>query len=389
MHIFDYSEILGSIPQDIARIMSEIAGIRSLEGVRRTNYPKDYARMESIARLASIKYSNEIEGIATSDERLEEIIIRGGAPRNHSEEEIAGYRDALNLIHAEIDRLSFDRNTILDLHSMLHTKGSDKRAFKDRDNAIISMDQTGRRCLVFEPVPASETEDCMEQLCLAYQELSTQGYDPLLYIPCIIVDYLCIHPFLDGNGRTSRLLTMLLLYKEGIDVCRYVSMDEHISFTKSDYYYALQQSSHGWMENRWTYFPFIRYFLRTLLECFMDIDTRFAIVDGKGLNRKQTIENVLKKSAAPMSLKQLQMVLKDVSIHTIQKEVKNLLSEGRIDKIGNTKGARYVYKRRLGRGQTLEHYSSRIRTSHRKDKGTYSNGIQFQLNYTAVEFSFN
>ena len=138
---------------------------------------------------------------------------------------------------------------------------------------------------------------------------------------------------------------MLLLYKEGIDICRYVSMDEHISFTKSDYYDSLQRSSAGWRENRWTYFPFIIYFLRTLLECFMDIDARFAIVDGEGVGRKQTVENVLMRSSAPMSLKQIHMVLRDVSIYTIQKVVKKLMSEGKIEKIGNTKGTRYIYKR--------------------------------------------
>lgn len=346
MHRFDYSEILGDIPQDIAKMLADIAGIRSLECIRRAKYPKDYARMEGIAKLASVKYSNEIEGIVTSDERIRDIVMRGGTPNNHSEEEIAGYRDALNLIHTETESLGFNRDTILNLHSMLRTKRSDRHAYKDRDNAIISIDTSGKRHIVFEPVPASETEDSMEQLCLAYQELSTQGYEPLLYIPCIILDYLCIHPFLDGNDRTSRLLTVLLLYKESIDICRYVSMDEHISFTKSDYYDSLQKSSAGWKENRWTYFPFIRYFLRTLLECFIDIDTRFAIVDGEGVGRKQTVENVLMKSSAPMSLKQIHMALRDVSIYTIQKAVKKLMSEGKIEKIGNTKGARYIYKRR-------------------------------------------
>ena len=344
MHRFDYSEILGDLPQDIARMMVEISKIRSLENIRRINYPKDYVRMENIAKLASIKYSNEIEGIVTSDDRLREIIIRGGTPKNHSEEEIAGYRDALNLIHTDVNSLDFNKDTIINLHSMLNTKESDRHAYKSRNNAIISIDSMGIRHLVFEPVPASETENHMEQLCLAYHELSTQGYEPLLYIPCIIVDYLCIHPFMDGNGRTSRLLTMLLLYKEGIDICRYISMDEHISFTKSDYYDALQKSSYGWRENRWTYFPFIRYFLRTLLECFIDIDTRFAIVEGKGVSRKQTVENVLKNSAAPMSLRQIHIVLNDISIYTIQKEMKKLLSEGKVEKIGNTKGARYIFK---------------------------------------------
>ena len=344
MHRFDYSEILGDIPSDITKLMMDITKIRSMEGIRRSNYPKDYSRMEDIARLASVKYSNEIEGIVTSDERIQEIVMRGGTPKDHSEEEIAGYRDALDLIHRESDRLRFDKDTILDLHSLLKTKESNIRSYKTRDNAIVSIDSQGRRYLVYEPVPASETDDHMEQLCLAYSELSTQGYEPLLYIPCVILDYLCIHPFIDGNGRTSRLLTMLLLYKEGIDVCRYVSMDEHISLTKGDYYHSLQMSSFGWKENRWSYFPFIRYFLTMLLECYIDLDTRFALVDGKGVKRKQTVESVLSGSVAPMSIGQIRKVLPDMSVYTIQKVLKTLLSEGKIEKIGNTKGARYVYR---------------------------------------------
>ena len=315
-----------------------------MEGIRRSNYPKDYSRMENIARLASVKYSNEIEGIVTSDERIQEIVMRGGTPKDHSEEEIAGYRDALDLIHRESDRLRFDKDTILDLHSLLKTKESNIRSYKTRDNAIVSIDSQGRRYLVYEPVPASETDDHMEQLCLAYSELSTQGYEPLLYIPCVILDYLCIHPFIDGNGRTSRLLTMLLLYKEGIDVCRYVSMDEHISLTKGDYYHSLQMSSFGWKENRWSYFPFIRYFLTMLLKCYIDLDTRFALVDGKGVKRKQTVESILSGSVAPMSIGQIRKVLPDMSVYTIQKVLKTLLSDGKIEKIGNTKGARYIYR---------------------------------------------
>lgn len=345
MHRFDYSEILGDIPADITKLMMDITRIRSMEGIRRINYPKDYSRMEDIARLASVKYSNEIEGIVTSDERIREIVLRSGAPKDHSEEEIAGYRNALDLIHRESDRLGFNRDTILNLHSLLKTKGSNENSYKKANNAIVSIDSEGRRHLVYEPVPASETEDHMEQLCLAYSELSTQGYDPLLYIPCVILDYLCIHPFLDGNGRTSRLLTMLLLYKEGIDICRYVSMDEHISLTKNDYYYYLRMSSSGWRENRWSYFPFIRYFLRTLLECYIDLDTRFALVDGKGLTRSQTVESILSKSLAPMSIGQIRRVLPDVSVYTIQKVLKKLIAEEKIERVGNTKGARYVYKR--------------------------------------------
>lgn len=348
MHGFDYSEILGDIPADIADLMMEITRIRSMEGVRRRAYPKDYSAMEGIARLASVKYSNKIEGIVSTDERIREIVQRGGVPMTHPEREIAGYRDALDLIHSDSASIMFDRETVLNLHSMLNAKGSERRAFKDADNAIVSIDSQGRRHLVFEPVPASETEEHMEQLFLAYHELSSQGYEPLLYIPCVILDYLCIHPFLDGNGRTSRLITMLLLYKEGIDVCRYDSMDEHISRTAPEYYSSLNESSEGWRENRWSYFPFIRYFLRMLLECYIDLDTRFAIVDGKKIGRTQTVENVLMGSVAPMSVRQIQAVLPNVSLYTIQKSVKELLAEGRIEKVGVTRGARYRYVRRRG-----------------------------------------
>ena len=344
MHRFDYSELLGDIPSDIVRLMMDITKIRSMENIRHRNYAKDYEHLENIAKIASVKYSNAIEGIYTSDDRIREIVLRNSKPLTHSEKEIAGYTKALNEIHTNNQGLKFDKETIIRIHSHLDTKDSDKMAYKDRDNAIVSIDPLGNRHLIYEPVSAEQTEWHMEQLCLAYSVLSTQGYDPLLYIPCVILDFLSIHPFIDGNGRASRLLTILLLYKEGIDVCRYVSMDEHISFTRDDYYHSLELSSTGWKENRWTYFPFIRYFLRTLLECYTDLDTRFGIVDGRRMKKSDSIENVIKNSLAPVSKRQICMILKDVSPHTVEKTLKNLLSEGRIERIGETKSARYIYK---------------------------------------------
>lgn len=343
MHRFDYSEILGDIPSDIVKLMVDITKIRSMENIRHQNYAKDYEHLENIAKIASVKYSNAIEGIYTSDDRIREIVLRNSKPLTHSEKEIAGYTKALNEIHTNNRELKFDRDTIIRIHSQLDTKDSDKMAYKDRDNAIVSIDPLGNRHLVYEPVSAEQTEWHMEQLCLAYSELSTQGYDPLLYIPCVILDFLSIHPFIDGNGRTSRLLTILLLYKEGMDICRYVSMDEHISFTRDEYYRSLELSSVGWKENRWTYFPFIRYFLKTLLECYTDLDTRFGIVDGRRMKKSDSIENVIKNSLAPISKRQICMMLKDVSPHTVEKTLKDLLSEGKIERIGETKSARYVY----------------------------------------------
>jgi len=344
MHRFDYSEILGDIPSDIVNLVNSINRIRFLDGIRSSQYSEEYSHVEGIAKLASVKYSNAIEGIFASDKRIEELILCDGRPITHSEIEISGYGDALNSVHTRYAEMRFSKDTVISLHSAMRTKESDLRSYKTRDNAIVALLPDGRRTIAFEPVSASETEEHMKQLFLAYEELSTQGYDPLLYIPCIILDYLCIHPFLDGNGRTSRLITMMLLYKEGINVCRYISMDEHIAATKSDYYDALTESSHGWKENDWTYFPFIRYFLRMLLECYIDLDTRFALVNGKKLGKADRIENIILDSLTPMSKRQICMILPDVSIYTVEKVIKTLMSEGKIEKIGSNRSARYVRK---------------------------------------------
>ena len=164
----------------------------------------------------------------------------------------------------------------------------------------------------------------MEQLFLAYTEADSEGYEPLLLIPCVILDYLCIHPFADGNGRTSRLMTIALLYRHGFDVCRYVSMDGHIAAARERYYQSRAESSYGWIENRFTYFPFIRYFLQMLYECCTDLDTGFAVADGK---------------------KQIRMLLPDISEGTVDAAIKSLVKSGKAEKVGTFRDARYRMKR--------------------------------------------
>ena len=273
MHRFDYSEILDDLPEEIIYLMNSIKKVRSHAERRIEEEQTNCVRMKKVARLESIQFSNEIEGITVPYKRFREIAEHGNDPQDDSaEREIAGYRDALDLIDKGSSNLGFDCETILDLHSMLNSVGSDRHAFKNVDNAIVGVDSHGRTHFVFLPVRAAETEDHMQQLCKAYSELSRQNYEPLLYIPCIILDFLSIHPFPDGNGRMSRLLTMMLLYNEGIDVCRFVSMDRQIYRTRSLYYRSLHESSEGWIENDWTYIPFIRYFLSTLLDCYCELE---------------------------------------------------------------------------------------------------------------------
>lgn len=341
MHIFDFSEMQGSIPADISELVSRIREIGALDGIRVSRYRREFGRVEEMARLNSVKYSNEIEGIATSDERLADLVLRNDVPRTHSENEIAGYRDALAGIRDDPSAFDLDERTVLGLHRtmMAHTLRGGGH-YKTRDNAIVSV-SGGRREIVFSPVPASETEDAMGQLFLAYTESRDNGMEPLLLIPCAILDYLCIHPFPDGNGRTSRLLTVMLLYNNGFDVCRYVSMDEHIALSGSEYYAALAQSSEGWMDNDWTYVPFVRYFLRTLLECYIDLDTRFAVVGDRRMGKGERIEAMLEGSLAPVSKRQICVALPDISPRTVESVLARLQSEGRVEKVGSYRDARY------------------------------------------------
>ena len=341
MHRFDFSEMRGSIPQDIAELVSHIREIRALDGIRETRYAREFSKVQEIAKLKSVKYSNEIEGIATSDERLADIVLRNDTPRNLNEAEIAGYRDALAAIHEDPTAFDLDERTVLGLHRtmMSHTIRGGGR-YKTKDNSIVSV-SAGRREVVFEPVPASETQDSMDQLFLAYIEARDEGMEPLLLIPCVILDYLCIHPFPDGNGRISRLLTVLLLYNSGFDVCRYVSMDEHIALTMGEYYRTLAQSSEGWTGNRWTYIPFVRYFLRTLMECYIDLDTRFAVVNDRRMKKSERIEAMLRNSLAPVSKRQICAALQDVSPRTVESVLAKLQSDGSVEKVGSYRDARY------------------------------------------------
>lgn len=341
-HIFDYPEIRGNIPADIVTLVRSISECQVDNGNRKRAYTKEYESITDIAKLASVKYSNEIEGIVTTDERLQELILRGGRPRDHDEDEIAGYGVALDMIHDGFGRTRIDNDVVRTLHEVIRAgRPADRGHFKTRDNVIAEIDPSGRRRIVYEPVPAGQTEEYMEQLMLALMDSDSMGYEPLLLIPCFILDYLCIHPFTDGNGRTSRLLTIILLYRFGIDICRYVSMDEHIAATKQRYYRALAESSKGWMDNQHSYFPFIRYFLQMLYECYIDLDTRFTLVEGRKMTKKRRIETVLSKSVTPMSKRQILMVLPDVSAATVDATIKELLANGKVEKVGSFRDARY------------------------------------------------
>ena len=346
MHIFDYSFLdNGLLPASIVNLTSTISALKALANERREKNQAVYTQLESIARVQSVKNSNAIEGIITTDARINEIVNGNSAPLNHSEMEIAGYRDALDEIHRANKDMAVSEDTILHMHKTMfdiidYPYGG---KYKIEDNLIMSVDSSGRRSIRFKPVPAAETAEAMEQLVLAYMDArSNANINQLLLIPCVVLDFLCIHPFSDGNGRVSRLLSLLLLYKSEYDICKYVSFEEQINNTKDLYYQSLYDSSQGCHENQNSYIPFMENFLMTLYKCYKELDQRFSTVNGKRLKKNERIEQTVLNSILPISKSEVCEFLPDVSPTTVEAVLGKMVKEGTVRKLGQARSTKYV-----------------------------------------------
>ena len=346
MRKFDYSFLNnGILPANLINLTSTIYSLETMAGIRKDEYEKIFTELEKIAKVQSVKSSNAIEGIVTSDERINEIVNQGVEPLNHNEYEIAGYRDALNKIHLGYKNIDFNENTILNLHEILMSYINYEYGgkYKTDDNVILEVDESGKRKVRFRPTSAAETPDSIEQLILAYMEArDNSNINQLLLIPCVILDFLCIHPFRDGNGRMSRLLSLLLLYKNGFDAGKYVSFDGQINNHKSLYYDSLKKSSEGWESNENTYIPFIENFLYTLYLCYKELDKRFGVVNSRKITKKSRIEATVLNSLTPISKAEICNILPDVSPTTVEAVLGDMVKNGRITRIGNSKATKYI-----------------------------------------------
>ena len=346
MRRFDYSFLRNiKVPVNFMTFTNAIYTLKNLEEEKKNIYPDIFTALQKIAIVQSVKGSNEIEGIVTTDKRIEEIVNQSSAPRNHNEQEITGYKNALNLIHSDSDKMSLNEDLILNLHKILLEKieVSYGGSYKTEDNIIRESYKDGTSFVRWVPVSSQDTPKAMKELILAYMEARDDSLiDGLLLIPCVILDFLCIHPFRDGNGRISRLLTLFLLYKSGFDISKYISFEEQINKMKGNYYEALKRSSIGWHDNQNDYIPFIENFLYTLYLCYKELDKRFLTLGTKKVSKKKRIESAIMNSFLPISKKELQALLPDISLTTIEAVLASMLNDGKIKKIGSTKGAKYI-----------------------------------------------
>lgn len=346
MRRFDYSFLETSIPANIASLSAIIADLHAKGDFRKLQYADSFEKLRQKAIIESVKGSNAIEGIVTTDDRIRDI-VNGATPVTHDEKEISGYKEALNLIHTNHDHMDLSEDTINALHRMMEAEANPAEAgrYKSHDNMIMEYLPDGTRYIRFKPVAAVDTTKAMEQLLLAYYDARQNSMiADLLLIPCFIVDFLCIHPYLDGNGRVSRLLTVLLLYMSGYDIGRYISIEGQINRYKESYYDALKQSSEKWHENQNDYTPFIVNFMQILYRCYKELDESFMDITLKKAKKSERVEAVLLNAIVPISKSDILDKLPDVSIKTVELVLSNMLKEEKIVKIGSYRDARYMKK---------------------------------------------
>ena len=300
-----------------------------------------------VAKIQSTGASNRIEGIYTTDERLNALVQEKVKPRNRNEEEISGYRDVLATIHESYEYIAPRPNNILQLHRDLYSFSSSAvgGVYKNSDNIIAEKHADGTETVRFRPVPAFQTADAMLNLCTRFNDAIEAGtYDPLLLMPVFILDFLCIHPFNDGNGRMSRLLTLLLLYRAGFIVGKYISIEMLIEKSKDSYYEALQVSSQNWHENGNDYLPFLKYMLGVVVKAYNEFEDRVEHLRHRKMSKAERIKDLIEKTPGKISKKEIAQACPDISVTTIERTLAELIASGFIEKVGVGRSTAYVKK---------------------------------------------
>ena len=334
---------------DIVAMLTQIHEFKGEQNLFIEANTDSLSQLLEIARIQSTEASNKIEGIHTTDERLKKLVMSKTTPNTRNEQEIAGYRDVLATIHESYEYIPLRPGMILQLHRDLYKFSgmSIGGSFKNSDNAITETDAQGNSFLRFRPVPAWETPDALAAACAAYDEALQQGADPLLIIPMFILDFLCIHPFNDGNGRLSRLLTLLLLYRSGYIVGKYISIEKLTEQSKDSYYETLHRSSEHWHEGENDYAPFVRYLLGVILAAYRDFSSRVQLLTTRGLSKPQRIRELIRSRLGKITKAEIMELCPDISQATVQRTLIALHNSGEIIKLSGGRYTAYIWNREV------------------------------------------
>lgn len=306
--------------------------------------PEELEKLVEIAKIQSTEASNAIEGIVTTNTRIKQLVKEKTTPKNRAEEEIAGYRDVLNIIHESFDAISLTQNIILQLHKIMYSHMNNPMAGRTKNvqNYISATYPDGKVEVVFTPLNPFETPAALDKICEEYNRvIGNNELEPLIAIPVFIHDFLCIHPFNDGNGRMSRLLTTLLLHRSGFYVCKYISLEAKIAEHKDLYYEALGISQEGWNEGNDDPVPFIKYLLSIILAAYKDFEDRFKIIEEK-LPAIDIVRKAVDNKIGWFTKQDIRELCPSLSVSSIEGALRKLIELGEIRREGNGKNNKYV-----------------------------------------------
>lgn len=345
MRDFNYSKIKEQ--KWDSEVLSLIAAIYKYAGKQELylkQRPDELEKLVEIAKIQSTESSNAIEGIVTTNTRMKQLVEESTTPKNRDEEEIAGYRDVLNIIHESFDAIPITKNYILQLHKILYSHMNNPIAGQTKtvQNYISATYPDGHTEVFFTPMAPFETPEALEKICEEYNRvIGNLEVEPLIAIPVFIHDFLCIHPFNDGNGRMSRLLTTLLLYRSGFYVGKYISLEAKIAKNKDLYYEALGKAQNGWHEGEEDVVPFIKYLLGTILAAYKDFEDRFEII-GEKLPALEMVRKATKNKIGKFSKQDIRELCPSLSISSIEGSLRTLVKEGELMRGGSGKATYYV-----------------------------------------------
>ena len=305
--------------------------------------PEDLEKLVEIAKVQSTEASNAIEGIVTTNTRIRQLVENKTTPKNRDEQEIAGYRDVLNIIHESFDAIPITRNYILQLHKILFSHMNNPVAGRTKtvQNYISVTYPDGHTAILFTPLAPYETPDALDRICEEYNRvIGNMELEPLIAISVFIHDFLCIHPFNDGNGRMSRLLTTLLLYRNGFYVGKYISLEAKIAKNKDLYYEALYASQDGWHEGTDNPVPFIKYLLGTVLAAYKDFEDRFALVETKR-SALETVRLATQNKIGRFNKQDIRELCPSLSVSSVEGALRRLVASGELKREGSGRNTHY------------------------------------------------
>ena len=344
MRNFNYSEIRNQKwDSDILGLIAAIYKEAGKQEMFLKQKPQELEKLVEIAKIQSTEASNAIEGIITTSTRIKQLVEEKTTPKNRDEQEIAGYRDVLNIIHDSFDAIPISQNYILQLHKILYSHMNNPMGGRTKgvQNYISATYPDGHVETLFTPLSPFETPEALDKICQEYNRvIGNMEVEPLIVIPIFIHDFLCIHPFNDGNGRMSRLLTTLLLYRNGFYVGKYISLEAKIARNKDLYYSALSQSQHGWHEGTEDVVPFIKYLLGTILAAYKDFEDRFSLVETK-LPALEMVRQASMYKIGRFNKQDIRELCPTLSNSSIEKAFRDLIALGEIQKEGKGKGTCY------------------------------------------------